>query len=52
MAIEKKFRDNEEVVAYPEVYFEVKDKLYHKNGIEILEYCCIRGIVLDDIYVE
>ncbi|GFX11988.1 hypothetical protein TNCV_2997721 [Trichonephila clavipes] len=30
----QKFRADEEVIAETEAYFEAKDKLYYKNGIE------------------
>jgi [histone H3]-lysine36 N-dimethyltransferase SETMAR len=32
----KKFRTNEKVIAESEAYFEAKEKLYDKNGIEKL----------------
>ena len=33
----KKFRTNEEGIAETEAYFEAKDKLFYKSGIEMLE---------------
>ena len=35
----KRFGSNEEVISEIEVYFEVKDKLFYKKGIKLLEKC-------------
>jgi hypothetical protein len=37
----KEFSTNEEVIAEPGAYFEVKEKSYYKNGIEELYNRCI-----------
>lgn len=48
----KKFSSNGEVIAETEAYFEAKEKLYYKNGIEKLFDRCKRCIDLEGIYVE
>ena len=35
----KVFGSNEEVISETETYFEAKDKLFYKKGIELLEKC-------------
>ena len=37
MLQEMRFGSNEEVILDTEAYFEVKDKLFYKKGIELLE---------------
>ena len=39
ICLEKRFGSNEEVISETEVYFEAKDKLFSKKGIELLEKC-------------
>ena len=48
----KKFGSNEKVISETEAYFEVKDKLFNKKGIELLEKRCNQCITLEGNYVD
>ena len=48
----KRFGSNEEVILKTEVYFEAKDKLFYKKGIELLEKHCNQCITLEGDYVD
>ena len=44
----KRFGSNEEVILETEMYFEAKDKLFYKKGIELLEKHWNQCITLGD----
>ena len=46
----KRFGSNEEVIAEIEAFFEVKDKLFYKKGIEIFEKRWNGNITLEGDY--
>ena len=48
----ERFNSNEEVIAECEAYFEVKDKLFYKKGIEMLEKSWNECITLEGNYVD
>ena len=48
----KKFGSNEEVISETEAYFEAKDKLFNKKGIELLEKHWNQCIILEEDYVD
>ncbi|GFY27095.1 putative DD34D transposase [Trichonephila clavipes] len=48
----QKFRADEEVIAETKAYFEAKDKLYYKNGIEKLYGRYNRCIALEGNYIK
>ena len=48
----KKFSADEEAIAETEIYFEAKDKLYYKNGIEKLYDQYNRCIALEGNCIE
>ena len=52
MLQEKRFGSNEEVISENEVYFEAKDKLFYKKGIELLEKHWNQCITLEGDYVD
>ena len=52
MLQEKRFGSNEEVISETEACFEVKDKLFHTNGIELLEKYWNQCITLERDYVD
>ena len=40
------------MISEAEVYFEAKDKLFYKKGIELLEKCWNQCITLEGDYVD
>ena len=46
------FGSNEEVIAKTEAYFESKDELFHKEGVEKLEKRWNACITLERNYVD
>ena len=47
----KRFSSNEEIISETEAYFEVKDKLFYKKGIELLEKRWNQCITLEGVYL-
>ena len=47
----KRFSSNKEVISETEAYFEVKDKLFYKKGIKLLEKHWNQCITLEGDYV-
>ena len=47
----KRFGSNEEVILETEAYFEARDKLFYKKGIELLEKHWNQCITLEGDYV-
>ena len=52
LLLEKRFSSNEEVILETEAYFESKDKLFYKKGIELLEKHWNQYITLEGDYVD
>ena len=48
----KRFGSNDEVILETEAYFEAKDKLFYKKGIELLEKRWNQCITLEGDYVD
>ena len=48
----KRFGSNEKVIAETEAYFEAKDKLFYKHGIEKLEKHWNDCIALEGDYID
>ena len=48
----KRFGFNEEGISETEAYFEAKDKLFYKKGIELLEKLWNQCITLEGDYVD
>ena len=48
----KRFGSSEEVIAETEAYFEAKDELFYKIGIEMLEKRLHECITLEEDYVD
>ena len=52
MLQKKRFGSNEKVIAETEAYFEAKDNLCSKKGIEMLKKCWNKYITLEEDYVD
>ena len=48
----KRTDSNEKVISETETYFEAKDKLFYKKGIELLEKCWNQYITLEGDYIN